>query len=103
MYNRMIGEGGISPEGFNQIVNTSKRLANSAIDSNVSEVQKYTDVVAENMTPKQLANLRARVPTRFEEDTPPPPLQNAQGWALQKDASGNMAYVGPNGEIEEVR
>lgn len=31
-----------------------------------------------------------------------PPLKNAQGWTLHKDASGNQAYVGPNNEIEEV-
>lgn len=28
---------------------------------------------------------------------------NRQGWALHQDANGNKAYVGPNGEIEEVR
>lgn len=31
------------------------------------------------------------------------PLQNAKGWTLHKDAKGNKAYVGPNGEIEEVQ
>ncbi len=31
-----------------------------------------------------------------------PPLKNAQGWALQKDAQGNKAYVGPQGQVEEV-
>ena len=30
------------------------------------------------------------------------PVINSQGWGLQVDASGNKAYVGPNGEIEEV-
>ncbi len=28
---------------------------------------------------------------------------NAKGWKLLEDAQGNKAYVGPNGEIEEVR
>jgi len=32
----------------------------------------------------------------------PPPF-NSQGWGLQQDANGNKAYVGPNGEIEEVQ
>ena len=32
-----------------------------------------------------------------------PPATNARGWPLHRDASGNMAYVGPNGEIEEVQ
>jgi hypothetical protein len=34
---------------------------------------------------------------------PPAPV-NAQGWALHKDASGNMAYVSPDGkQFQEVR
>lgn len=31
------------------------------------------------------------------------PYKNAQGWELHQDANGNKAYVGPNGEIEEVQ
>jgi hypothetical protein len=31
-----------------------------------------------------------------------PPQTNARGWQLHKDAKGNMAYVGPNREVEEV-
>lgn len=31
------------------------------------------------------------------------PQVNAQGWKLHKDAAGRQAYVGPNGEIQEVR
>ena len=27
---------------------------------------------------------------------------NAQGWKLHRDKGGNLAYVGPNGEIQEV-
>ncbi len=42
-----------------------------------------------------------------DKSTKPPkstplPLTNAQGWKLMKDANGNMAYVGPNGQIQEV-
>lgn len=32
-----------------------------------------------------------------------PPLKNAKGWVLHADAKGNQAYVGPKGEIEEVK
>ena len=32
----------------------------------------------------------------------PLPTKNAQGWTLHRDAAGNRAYVGPNGEIQEV-
>lgn len=31
------------------------------------------------------------------------PPTNAQGWQLMKDANGNQAYVGPNGQFEEVQ
>tara|TARA_R110000851_G_scaffold206928_1_gene358925 strand:+ start:167 stop:1072 length:906 start_codon:yes stop_codon:yes gene_type:complete len=30
------------------------------------------------------------------------PATNAEGWGLMTDANGNKAYVGPNGEIQEV-
>lgn len=30
------------------------------------------------------------------------PTKNAQGWMLHQDAAGRRAYVGPNGEIQEV-
>ncbi len=33
--------------------------------------------------------------------TPPP--KNAKGWTLHRDSKGNMAYVGPNNEVEEVK
>lgn len=32
-----------------------------------------------------------------------PASMNDRGWKLHRDAKGNMAYVGPNGEVEEVR
>lgn len=36
-------------------------------------------------------------------NTPALPSVNAQGWKLMQDASGNKAYVGPNGEVQEVQ
>jgi len=71
MYNRMIGEGGLSKEGFAQIVNTAKVLANSSIDSAGDSVGKYTDVISDNLTGKQLNNMRARIPGKFEVSAPP--------------------------------
>lgn len=32
-----------------------------------------------------------------------PPRTNSKGWTLHQDAQGNKAYVGPNGQIEEVQ
>lgn len=31
------------------------------------------------------------------------PSTNEQGWQLMQDAAGNRAYVGPNGEVQEVQ
>jgi hypothetical protein len=31
------------------------------------------------------------------------PSTNARGWRKMKDAGGNYAYVGPNGEVEEIQ
>jgi hypothetical protein len=39
-------------------------------------------------------------------NAPPPaslPPVNDKGFKLMRDANGNQAYVGPNGEVEEVR
>lgn len=33
----------------------------------------------------------------------PLPTKNSQGWTLHVDAQGNKAYVGPNGEVQEVQ
>lgn len=40
-------------------------------------------------------------PSSSPKSAPAP--KNAKGWTLHKDAKGNMAYVGPNNEIEEVK
>lgn len=45
--------------------------------------------------------LSEKLPT-YEEMASLPPANN-KGWPLHVDANGNKAYVGPNGEIEEVR
>lgn len=31
------------------------------------------------------------------------PAKNAKGWVLHSDPAGNLAYVGPNNEVEEVK
>jgi hypothetical protein len=94
----------IDAEGFKKIVNTAKTLSNSAAEASTGEVDKYTNVFSDNITPKQLNAIKERVPGMFEitpiASTPTP--TNAQGWKLMEDAGGNKAYVGPNGEIEEV-
>jgi len=56
----------IDPEGFKKIVNTAKTLSNSAVQASQGEVESYTNVIADNLTGKQLNALRARVPGLYE-------------------------------------
>lgn len=100
---KLLGEGQLSTEGFLDLVNTSKDLANSAIDSSAIEVNKYLAVLEDNLTKKQLDSLLARVPERLVQSGAAEPIKNAKGWPLKVDDKGNKAYVGPNNEIEEVQ
>lgn len=106
--NSLIGEGQLTEAGFQDIVNTSIVLADSAIDVSNDEVSSYLSVLQDKVPPEDLKKLQARVPERMggaRTDTVTPanvPLTNPQGWTLQEDASGNRAYVGPGGEIEEI-
>ncbi len=51
-------------------------------------------------------DLQERVKSMGSESAPAqknqPSLTNSKGWTLHEDASGNKAYVGPKGEVEEV-
>jgi hypothetical protein len=62
--------------------------------------------------PEQIAELSAQLsgtgamPGAAATQSPPKnnlPSKNAKGWTLMEDPQGNKAYVGPNGEIEEVQ
>lgn len=44
-----------------------------------------------------------RPSSKQQQAAPNLPPQNDQGWQLMTDANGNKAYVGPNGEVQEVR
>jgi len=56
----------IDAEGFKKIVNTAKRLSNSAAQASIDETDKYTSVFADNITPKQLKLINERVPGLFD-------------------------------------
>lgn len=65
--NQIRGEGGLPPEVFSDMVNTSRILANSAIDSAGKEVSSYLGPIEDNLTLKQVRKLRERVPSKYEE------------------------------------
>lgn len=66
----------------------------------------YADIVQKNGgDPREIPAERQARQTGTSKptvDTLGPPSTNAQGWPLMEDANGNRAYVGPNGEIEEL-
>lgn len=102
--NKLLGEGQLSPAGFADIVNTAKLLANSAITASSDSVGSYLSVIEGNLSPRQFQKMKERVPAPFDMKIPTTdlPQTNKQGWALMTDSQGNRAYVGPNGQIEEV-
>lgn len=66
LVNQIEGEGSLPPRVFSDMVDTAKRLANSAIDSSDDAVTGYLDVIADNLTQKQYENLKNRIPKKFE-------------------------------------
>ncbi len=64
--NSLMGAGGLSEQGFQDIVTTSKELANSAITSSNTAVTDYLNVIQDNMTPKQYQRMIGRVPSSFD-------------------------------------
>lgn len=42
-------------------------------------------------------------PAEGGKSGPSSKMKNDKGWSLHEDANGNRAYVGPNGEIEEIQ
>ena len=63
--NAFLGKGGLSEEGFRDLVNTSRVIANSAIDSSRTTVADYLGPIEDNLTPKQAQKIKDRVPKTF--------------------------------------
>jgi hypothetical protein len=61
--------------------------------------KKRTAIGFQSIAPDKMQAIRDFV----AEGTADTPMENSKGWQLMTDANGNQAYVGPNGEIEEVR
>jgi len=74
---KLLGEGAISDAGFKDLVDTSKNMSNSAVESSRTGVTGYLNVIRDNLSPKQFKNMNDRVPAMFEitpvvPDTPAP-------------------------------
>jgi hypothetical protein len=64
--NQLLGQGGLSKEGFADLVDTAKQLANTSIDTTEQSVDGYLNVLSDNLTNKQYNDLKSRVPGRLE-------------------------------------
>ena len=60
------GEGGLTPQAFGNMVNTSISLANSAVDSSTSQLQGYLNVLSDKINPIDLEKMQARAPQKIE-------------------------------------
>jgi len=66
MVNNLLGEGKLSDKGFQDLVDTSKVLANSAVTSAGLEVSSYLDVLSDKIDETSLTKMQARVPALFK-------------------------------------
>lgn len=64
--NKIRGEGGLPPDAFTDMVDTAKRLANSAIDSSSSEVSGYLGAYEDKLNQSFKDKLLSRIPERFD-------------------------------------
>ncbi len=64
--NSLLGEGKLTKKGFQDIVNTAKVLANSAVETSEREVTDYLGVLQNKLPPEDLVKLKERVPERFD-------------------------------------
>ena len=64
--NSLMGEGGLTAKGFEDIIQTSKIMANSSIEAAGQEVSGYLDPFSHKMTETMLSKLSARVPMPFQ-------------------------------------
>jgi hypothetical protein len=60
--NQLIGEGALTEQGFQDVVDTAKTLANSAVEASQGEVTSYLDVLTDKITVSDYNKLKARVP-----------------------------------------
>lgn len=110
---QITGKGALSPEVRADILQALKGQVSALEQPYNQERERFSRYAQENnWNPDQVVGL-ATASSAFEQPAPGgapggggmsiKPKTNAKGWALHQDANGNFAYVGPNGEVEEVQ
>jgi hypothetical protein len=107
--NELLGEGPLSEANFADLVDTSKIIANDAIGSAQRSVDGYLEVLDDKLTPEDLDQLRARVPTSFEVEPPKASLSEGDempdGTIIQVPVpgGGTKRQILRNGEWVDVQ
>lgn len=63
--NSLLGEGELTADGFADVANTAKVLANSAVEASEREVEDYLTVFEDRVPPALLSKMRGRVPQKL--------------------------------------
>lgn len=64
--NALIGEGQLSEEGFQDLVDTAKLMANSAIESSNTEISSYLDVYGDTVPEDFKSRIKKRIPKSLQ-------------------------------------
>lgn len=64
-YNSMVGQGKLTPEVMNDIVNTAKLISDSAVDSSTQQISDYLAPYGQTLPEDMKSKLAARVPKKF--------------------------------------
>jgi len=65
--NSLLGEGELSDDGFEDLVNTAYVMANSAIDSSSNEIDNYLGVYGDTLPEDIKGRIKSRVPKKFNK------------------------------------
>lgn len=82
-------------QSYEQFIENLDRL----IDMTTGSVERIKNAYERDYADVPGAPRLSELGQRLQNEAPP---VNDRGWQLMQDAAGNRAYVGPNGEIEEL-
>ena len=91
--NQYLGEGGLLPDNFDDLVGTAKTLANSQIESSKAQLDSLLGGYEGYIPQTVLSRQQARLPTMFDiggSQPQPQPQPQKQPQVLKFDSQGNL-------------